>query len=220
MVFSKIKHPKSFTQIAYNEIKKAIIDHTVAPGETLFERDLSDRLGISRTPIREAIHQLEIEGWLHSVPRKGIYIKDISKEEVEEVLQLRKANEMLVVELAIPNMTEQIIENINDICVSQQKEKGNRSFITVDHTFHIYLAEISGNKRLMQLMQTLSDQIHWFGVQALYSKGRTESILTEHGTIFQALKERDVDKAKLAVADHIEKTRKAILESLHKDTKQ
>ncbi|WP_339062095.1 GntR family transcriptional regulator [Tepidibacillus marianensis] len=216
MAFSKIKQPKSFTQIAYTEIKNAMINHSIAPGQTIFERDLSEKLGISRTPVREAIQQLEMEGWVKSIPRKGIYVNDISIKDVEEVLQLRKANEVLVLELVTSRITEEEISTLEEMYITQREISDIRSFISSDTNFHIYLAELSGNKRLVQLMKTLSDQIHWFGIQALYQLGRSDKALKEHGQIVEAIKNKNMDQARGAILEHIEKTGVAILSSLNK----
>ncbi|MFV9511615.1 GntR family transcriptional regulator [Tepidibacillus sp. LV47] len=214
MAFSKIKQPKSFTQIAYMEIKNAIINHSITPGQTLYERDLSEKLGISRTPVREAIQQLEIEGWVKSIPRKGIYVNDISIKDVEEVFQLRKANEVLVMELVISRITDEEINILEEMFTSQSKITDVKSFILFDTNFHVYLAELSGNQRLVQLMKSLSDQIHWFGIQALHQSGRTNEALKEHAQIIETIKNKDLERARIAIHEHIEKTRAAILSSL------
>jgi len=215
MAFSKIRQPKSFTQIAYAEIKKAIMDHSIAPGQTLFERDLSEKLGISRTPVREAIQQLEMEGWLKSVPRKGIYVNDISIQDVEEIIQLRKANEMLVMELVISRITEKEFRILEEMYTKQSAIADTKSFISSDTNFHLYLAELSGNHRLVHLMKTLSDQIHWFGIQALTQSGRTDDALKEHAYIIETIKNKEIERARSAIYEHIEKTRVAILSSLN-----
>ncbi|MFT9846342.1 GntR family transcriptional regulator [Aneurinibacillus sp. REN35] len=216
MPFSKIEQPQSFKQHAYEKIKNAIIDHQILPGEPLFERNLSESLGISRTPIREAIQLLELEGWVQSIPRKGTFVCNISRQDVEEVLQLRKANEALVMELLIPTITEEKMEDIDRIYGHQSVEKeNNQRFISIDKDFHIYLAELSGNRRLAQYMQTLSDQMRWFGIQALNLPDRAEQTLHEHAVIIEGIKNRDVEQAKQAVIEHIDRTREAVLSVLH-----
>jgi len=215
MVLSRIEQPISFKQQAYEEVKNAIINHLIAPGDIIFERNLSENLGISRTPLREAIQLLEMEGWIKSIPRKGILVCNISERDVEEVLHLRKANEVLVMELVIPNITHEEIQKIEEIYLAQSNQKqDNKTFISLDKDFHIYMAELSGNKRLAQLMQTLSDQVRWFGVRALNLPGRIEQTLQEHAAIIEAIKSRDFKKAREAVLNHIEQTRVAVLNNL------
>lgn len=215
MEFTKIQQPLSFRDHAYDEIKNAIINHVIAQGDVLYERDLSEKLGISRTPLRAALQLLEMEGWLKSVPRKGVFVSHIVEKDVEEVLQLRGANEALVVELLIPKITDAHIDRLEDLYVQQEKHLGNnQAFILMDKDFHMHMAELTGNDRLIQLMHTLSDQMRWFGIVALDTTDRVERTLKEHRAIIDQLKKRDVELAKQAMLDHIIHTRTAVLASL------
>jgi DNA-binding GntR family transcriptional regulator len=215
MNLSKVKQ-LSLKQQAFESIKNAIIDQTILPGQILYERQLSEMLGISRTPVRESIPLLEMEGWVTSIPRKGTFVCDISVEDVEEVFQIRRAIEVLVVELLIPVISDREIENIERLYGAQAKlTEDKNKFILTDKDFHIYLAELSGNRRLVQLMGTLSDQLRWFGVRALKAPNRNEQTLKEHALVINAIKNRDVEKAKKAVLNHIEHTREAILKNLN-----
>jgi DNA-binding GntR family transcriptional regulator len=215
MSLFKVQQSLSLKQQAYEGIKNAIILHKIPPGGTLFERDLSENLGISRTPVREAIPLLELEGWVKSIPRKGTFVSQITAIDVEEVIQIRRALEILVIELLIPNITERDIEQLNEIYVKQLEHvQDNGQFISTDKDFHIYLAHLSGNRRLINLMGTISDQIRWFGVSALNLPNRTEQTLKEHAWLIECLKNKEVEKAKEAVLEHIEHTRVAILSSL------
>ncbi|KKI92733.1 GntR family transcriptional regulator [Bacillus sp. SA1-12] len=216
MSLFKVQQPLSLKQQAYEGIKNAIILHKIPPGSTLFERDLSESLGISRTPVREAIPLLELEGWVKSIPRKGTFVSQITAVDVEEVIQIRRALEILVIELLIPKITEREIEQLNEIYVKQRGYvEDSGQFISTDKDFHIYLAQLSGNHRLINLMGTISDQIRWFGVSALNLPNRTEQTLKEHAWLIECLKNKEVEKAKEAVLEHIEHTRVAILSSLN-----
>ncbi|MEW9672616.1 GntR family transcriptional regulator [Ammoniphilus sp. 3BR4] len=219
MSFSKIEKVQSLKETAYEKIKNAIINHSILPGDPLFERYLSDSLGISRTPVREAIHQLEMEGWVYSVPRKGTFVCPISLQDVEEVLQLRKAIETLVVELLIPVISNEQIEKLERIHGLQSSRRlDNQEFISIDKDFHLSLAELSNNRRVVMLIQTLSDQMRWFGIRAVTIPGRTEQTLQEHLAILEGLKNRDFEQAKKAVLLHIEHTKEAVVSSLKDGT--
>lgn len=210
-----VQQSLSLKQQAYAGIKNAIVLHEVLPGSALFERDLSENLKISRTPVREAILLLEMEGWVKSIPRKGTFVSEITTGDVEEVIQIRKALEVLVIELLIPKITERDIEQLNEIYVKQLGlVKDSGQFISVDKDFHIYLAELSGNNRLVNLISTISDQIRWFGVSALNLPNRKEQTLKEHAWIIECLKNKETEKAKEAVLEHIEHTRLAVLSSV------
>ncbi|MFJ7934188.1 GntR family transcriptional regulator [Sporosarcina sp. NPDC096371] len=215
MSLFEVQQSLSLKQQAYEGIKNAIVLHEIPPGSALFERDLSENLKISRTPVREAILLLEMEGWLTSIPRKGTFVSKITTSDVEEVIQIRKALELLVIELLIPKITEGDVKQLHEIYVKQlDYVKDNGQFISIDKDFHIYLAELSGNQRLINLMGTISDQIRWFGVSALNLPNRNEQTLKEHAWIIECLKNKEVEKAKEAVSEHIEHTRLAILSSV------
>jgi DNA-binding GntR family transcriptional regulator len=215
MELTKIEQPQSFRQHAYDEIKNAIINHVIVQGEVLYERNLSEKLGISRTPLRAALQMLEVEGWLKAVPRKGVFISSIQEKDVDEVLHLRRANESLVMELIIPRITDQDIEKLEQIYIRQkEQEDQNQTFIMVDKDFHMFLTELAGNDRLTQLIHNLSDLMRWFGIVALKSADRKVKTLEEHRVIIDGLRKRDVELAKKAVTDHIEHTRMAVLEVL------
>jgi DNA-binding GntR family transcriptional regulator len=213
--FLKLPPTVSLKLQAYEGIKNAIINHDIQPGEALFERTLSDHLGISRTPVRESISLLELEGWVKSVPRVGTFVSGITEKNVEEVIQIRRALEVLVIELIIPNITESQLQKLNEIYGTQTTQHEDvGSFIQTDKDFHIFLAELSGNSRLTQLITTISDQMRWFGVSALHLPNRTEQTLQEHAKIIESIKRKDVETAKKAVLEHIKHTRNAVLSSL------
>jgi DNA-binding GntR family transcriptional regulator len=215
MNLSNIK-PVSLKKQAFESIKNAIIEQKILPGQILYERQLSELLGISRTPVRESVPLLELEGWVKSMPRKGTFVCNISEKDVEEVIQIRRAIEVLVVELLIPSISDTEIENIENIYGMQTQLKQDKNqFIITDKDFHIYLAELSGNNRLVHLMQNISDQLRWFGVRALNLPNRNEQTLKEHALLIHSIKNRDVEAAKKAVLDHINHTREAILKNLN-----
>lgn len=207
MSFTKVQQPELFRDHAYKEIKQAIIHHQIEPGELLSERSLSDNLGISRTPLKLALQQLETEGWIQLIPRKGVQVKKISLKDVEEVFQLRKANEILVIELLVPLLDNEKIQQIEQMYNKQLQLKGNHlDFVSFDTDFHMYLAELSNNKHLFQLMRSLTDQYNWFGIAALKLNKRLDESYWEHGLIVDGIKARDLQKTKKAMLQHIENT--------------
>lgn len=214
MALEKVEAPQSLKKQAYEAIKNAIINHTILPGEALYERDLSEMLGISRTPVRESIPLLELNGWVQSIPRKGTFVRRITKRDVEEVVQLRRALEVLVIELVMPIITDSDIQRIEAIYGQHCKQQDVKEFISTDREFHIYLAELGGNRELVRLLQMISDKIRWFGISGLNRPNRKDQALQEHASIIESLKNRDIEKTKHAVLTHIENNRLAVLASL------
>lgn len=215
MSFLKAEQPQLFKDHAYKEIKKGIIQHKVEPGSMLYERSLSESLGISRTPLKLALQQLELEGWIQSVPRKGILVKTINRHDVDEVFQLRKANEVLVIELLIPLLDNETIYKIEkaDKQLSDFKEDPIK-FVYYDTAFHLFLAELSQNNRLYQLIQNLIDHFNWFGFSALKKGLSLDEAYDEHKLIIEGLKSRDLRETTDAVLSHLDNTYSTIVANL------
>ncbi|MBB4825457.1 DNA-binding GntR family transcriptional regulator [Sporosarcina luteola] len=215
MELSKLTQPELFKDQAYREIKKAIISFAIEPGAMLSERSLSDSLGISRTPLKLALQQLEVEGWVTSMPRKGIFVKDITETDVREVFELRRANEVLVVELLIPRLDDKTLDRIEQLSKEITNEQHDAlKVVQLDSEFHLYLAELSQNRRLHQLIENLTDHFQWFGMAALKAGKSLEEINQEHGSIILALKMRNPAQAKKAVLVHLDNTYRSISKNL------
>ena len=215
MTFLKAEQPQLFKDHAYIEIKKGIIQHKVEPGAMLNERSLSESLGISRTPLKLALQQLEVEGWIQSVPRKGIFVKTINRQDVDDVFQLRKANEVLVIELLIPLLDNETIEKIEKVDKQLSDiKKDPLKFVYHDSSFHLFLAELSQNLRLYQLIQNLTDHFNWYGFAALKAGISLDEVYYEHKLIIDGLKARNVHQTTNAVLNHIDNTYSIILGSL------
>jgi len=215
MSFLKAEQPQLFKDHAYIEIKKGIIQHKVEPGSMLYERSLSESLGISRTPLKLALQQLELEGWVRSVPRKGILVKTINKRDVDEVFQLRKANEVLAIELLIPLLTNETIHKIEkvDQQLSDSKEDPLK-FVYYDSSFHLFLVELSQNRRLYQLIENLTDHFNWYGFAAIKAGKSLDEVYYEHKLIIEGLKARNIRQTTDAILNHIDNTYRTIIANL------
>ena len=215
MSFLKAEQPQLFKDHAYKEIKKAIIQHTVKPGSMLYERSLSESLGISRTPLKLALQQLELEGWIQSVPRKGILVRTINRQDIDEVFQLRRANEVLAIELLIPLLDDETIDKIEkmDKQLSDSKEDPIK-FMYSDSSFHLFLAELSQNLRLYQLIQNLTDHFNWYGLVALKAGINLDEVSYEHKLIIEGLKARNLRQTTDAVLNHLDNSHRTIIANL------
>jgi len=215
MDFLKAEQPQLFKDHAYKEIKKAIIQHEIEPGSMLNERSLSESLGISRTPLKLALQQLELEGWITSVPRKGIFIKTINRCDVDDIFQLRKANEVLVIELLIPLLHDEAIAKIEELDEQLSVNKGNPvKFVYYDSSFHLFLAELSQNLRLFQLIENLTDHFNWYRFASLKAGKSLDEIHYEHTLIIEGLKARNVQQTTDAVINHIDNAYATIIANL------
>ncbi len=211
----KLIQPLPYKDHAYEEIKKAIIAHDILEGSLLSERALSEQLGISRTPLREAIHRLEVEGWVTALPRKGVAVATIHAQDVHDVMQIRKVNEQLVLELITPVITIEQLAVLRQQFIPPEPldDESIQPFVGGDKV-HIQLAELCGNRRLLQLLQNLSAQMQWFGYWALKVNGRAQEVVHEHGQILDAIEERDIRSAQRLASVHLDHTETALLQGL------
>jgi Transcriptional regulators len=223
MGLTKLARAISCKEQVYEKLKTAIINQVLKPGERLNERILAENLGISRTPLREALHRLESEGWIFTKPWKGTYVSNITEQDIEEVFQLRGTLEIMVIELITQQMNpEQLlrIDEIHQMQIRLGDEFKAGEFIEIDKSFHMYLAELTGNKRLIQILGNLSDMMQRLGITAIQTNERYRETLQEHTSIIDSLKTKDIIKAKQDMLYHVLKTRKTVYrhwknESMH-----
>lgn len=207
-------------EIVFNTLRDAIINGDLEPGERLIEITLADTLGVSRTPIREAIRELENEGLVVMTPRKGAEVARISHDDLTDVLEVRRVLEILAMELACEKITPEELthleNNLNDFdsCIS----KGNPSELSsLDENFHEIIYNSTGNKRLIQILNNLRKQMYRY--RFVYIKGisHRKTLHSEHLKILNALKNRDKEASVAAILEHIDNQKKAILENIHFD---
>ncbi|SMB86667.1 transcriptional regulator, GntR family [Desulfonispora thiosulfatigenes DSM 11270] len=210
---------KPLREIVFETLRDAIINQTLRPGERLMEIQLAEEMGVSRTPVREAIRKLELEGFAVMVPRKGAYVAGISIKDINEVFEIRGALEVLAVGLAAQRITEEEIEEIQRHLIKETEEteaNNLRSIVEIDTTFHDLLYKAARNQKLLQIINNLQEQLHRFRSASLARPGRGMVALEEHKKIIEALIARDVDLAKQLAKTHIEKAEQTFLLSLEK----
>ena len=203
---------KSKQQIAYEAIKDAIINYRLKSGEILVERQLCAKLGISRTPVREALRILANEGLVEFIPNKGAFVSHIRVEDIIEIYDIRANLEGLAVRLYISSIPDSIIDELRSLIAIQEDalSRGQvEEFIKSDIKFHRLYVENSSNKRLKSMLQTISDQITRFAMTTLKETGNVledhyKQSLKQHYEILDAITVRDGEKAEQAIKKHIE----------------
>lgn len=217
MSLKQITKFTSYKENVYQQLKAAIISQKLKQGEQLNERALANELGISRTPIREALHLLENEGWVVSEPCKGTWVKEITTQDLDEVFQMRLAFEALAVELAVEHLTEERCVALRRL-LALQVTTGIEAepFTDVDMELHLYLAEISDNRRLFQTTNGLMDVMGIYIIHTIRKPERYIAAAEEHKAIIQAILDRDATRAKEAMVYHINQARAVINESFKK----
>ncbi|MBO8170045.1 MAG: GntR family transcriptional regulator [Thermoanaerobacteraceae bacterium] len=215
----KLENYKPLREIVFETLREAIISGKLKAGERLMEVQLAEEMGVSRTPVREAIRKLELEGFVVMVPRKGAYVAGISTKDITEVFEIRAALESLAASLAAERITEEELEELERLLVQvaecAQKDDLEK-LIEIDTQFHDCLYKASRNDRLVQIISNLREQIQRFRTTSLASPGRMKQTLKEHKKIVEAISQRDMKLAHDLAIEHIENAENSILEALEK----
>ncbi len=177
----------------------------LSPGTRLKDGELAEELGVSNTPVREAIRQLEKDGLVETIPHRGNLVRKMSREEVCEIYDIRMALEALAarlaVEISIPERLKRIQTKVEEY--ERAFEKNDISpGLEADFAFHDLVAQASGNRTLLQMLRGLATRIHALR-QMDKGKTRRRESLKDHKTVYQALKERDARKAEGVITQHI-----------------
>lgn len=203
--------------VVFNSIRKAILMGELKPGERLMEIALAERMGVSRTPIREAMRKLELEGLVVMIPRKGAQVAHLTESDLNDVLEVRIALEKLAIEKACFRMTD--AEYIELLSASEDFERliptgSLEELAQADEDFHEAIYRAAGNKRLLQVLHNLREQIYRYRIEYLKEERSRELLVKEHHEMTNAIKSRDVAKAQELSFAHLENQRKAILHSI------
>lgn len=196
--------------VVFNTLRQAILRGELKPGERLMEIQLANKLGVSRTPIREAIRKLELEGLVLMVPRKGAEVAEITEKNMLDVLEVRKALEELAAELACERITK---EQIQEMKVAAREfentlKSGDVTKIAeADVRFHDVIIFATDNSRLVTLVNNLREQMYRFRVEYLKQKECYPQLLKEHEAIMEAIEKRDKTAACEIVGSHIDNQR-------------
>lgn len=192
--------------VVFNTLRQAILKGELEPGERLMEIQLADRLGVSRTPIREAIRKLELEGLVIMVPRKGAEVARITEKDLNDVLEVRCALEELAVELACKKITKAQADKLEATLATFKVAihgKNLTEMAEMDEKFHMVIYEATGNTRLIQTLNNLREQMYRYRVEYLKDKDVYGKLVVEHESIAKNILESNIELAKNNVKDHI-----------------
>ena len=184
------------------------------------EIHLADRLGVSRTPIREAIHKLEREGLVTIVPRRGAEVAQITEKSMNDVLEVRRALDALCVELACDRITEEELADLKTACdrFEQCVRTGDSKKIAqADVALHDIIVRATGNQRLIQLVNNLSEQMYRYRFEYIKDSSQHQTLVEEHRIIYQSIVRKDKKTAAEAARTHIDNQEKAIIRQIRLD---
>lgn len=208
---------KPLREVIFNTIREAIVMGELKPGERLMEVQLAGKMGVSRTPVREAIRKLELEGLVEMLPRKGAHVAGLSMKDIIDVLEVRACLDGLASSLAASKAGEDDIKELNLILsqLSAHIEKDNlNGSIKKDVEFHDIIYRIAGNEKLNQIASNLREQVHRFRVIYLKDYGNQKGIIGEHQAIINAICSKNEEEASKMAQKHIQKQKETIIKSL------
>lgn len=213
----KLDSYQPLREVVCETLREAIRTGVLKPGERLMEIQLADELGVSRTPVREAIRKLELEGYVIMMPRRGTYVANLSIRDVNEVFEIRTSLDSLASGLAAERITDEELERLERLLVSigDGIEKNNMDqIVEADTQFHDLLYQASRNARLVGIIYNLREQLTRFRTTSMAYPGRLKETLEEHSRIVEAIAQGNVELAQKAAEDHMEKSEHTLLISM------
>jgi GntR family transcriptional regulator, rspAB operon transcriptional repressor len=216
-VFSGRHDRRKVTDWVYEELKSAIVDLRLAPGDPLREATLADQLGVSKTPIREALTRLEQEGLVETTSFKGAVVTGYSRQDLLEIYELRELLENAAARTAAESMADADRDRLDRICRESRKLKKNHDaagLAALISAFDDVLFEQVRNSRIRALIENLRAHLTRIGHLTAEIPGRIEASVDEHEKIVQAIAARDPELAERQMREHIRSVRDDQLRAL------
>ena len=204
----------TLTDRIYQLLKENIVRHRLKPGARLLDQEIADSLGVSRTPVREAISRLGAEGLVNIITRRGAFVTDLSPKDIKDIYEVREVLEVLAVRLAVPLLRDEHVLALEETLEECSTALDNAAYLTcfeLDRKFHDQVVKLSGNTKLVEINILLGGNIQitrWRHCQDGY---RQKLSLQQHRAILDALIKRDADLASKLVRDHISSVKRDLL---------
>jgi DNA-binding GntR family transcriptional regulator len=205
--------PAPLKEKAYSYLKEAIISGEIVPGSPISEYRLAEVLGISRTPVREALNQLELEGFLTSIPGKGMLVRAVTAEFVLEIFEYREAIEGFACRLAAMRMSEATRSELVNVFLRTTPPQDIESLLRIGDSLHSAVRNACANSTLESSLDRVRDHVKRLRLLAAKIPQRAERSFVEHQRIIEALADNDADLAETMMRDHIRSTRDSLLDT-------
>lgn len=203
-LFDQIEPPPSLAEIAFQAIKKAILEKRLVPDVIYNEKVLADELGFSKTPVHEALTTLSVKGFVTILPRKGFQVRALSVKNIQDMYEFRTSLERTVVVKIVPDITDESIDHLKSILDNIASTDDPTQLGNLDQDFHSYLASLTENLYIIEALDNLWELCAWIAVRAMTNDTRNhEPMLQEHVTIWEGLKARDTQLTIQAMDQHL-----------------
>jgi DNA-binding GntR family transcriptional regulator len=208
---------------AYEQIWKRVILIGGAEEQRLSDVTLAEQLGVSRTPVRQALERLAQEGLVRADPRRGFWTRTFTAQDIHEIYDLRRALEVLALRLAAPHLRQEDLKAHLDALYAVRAELDTNPilhFLQIDIHFHMFITRASGNGRLIHSLSLLSSQLCMFQMQDTFYPKRMEIALNDHEQVLLALLAGNVDEAAECLARHIRHAKEGVLSDIFLEGKE
>lgn len=214
IVPSGITDIRPIRDIVYDHLREALIDGIIKPGERIVERTYAEKFNVSRTPIREVLRKLEMEGFVEYIPRRGIVAKGLNEVEIEEIYAIRISLERLALSMAVTKINRvqlSKVKKVHERTVMANEINDVETVVTQMRKFDDLLFEAANMPRLQKMIAGLQESLRSYRKISLSGDNRRHLAIAEHGEILQAVINKDVDLAEKLVVEHIERARNSLL---------
>lgn len=198
----------------FTMLRQAILTGKLQPGDRLVERELAEQLGVSRTPVREALRKLELENLVTHIPRKGVVVSEISKKDVIDIFDIRASLEGLASRLAAQKATKEDLHDLREMVAEMSEATANNDserLNEIHDEFHRKLFDIADSPRLIQMINSLIDYISRFTKTGYAIPGRSSAAMHEHMELLESLEGKDSARAETLAESHIRNSKAAVL---------
>lgn len=202
-------HDRSLRGRVFAQIRENILSGKYKDGMELREISLGEELGVSRTPVREALRQLELEGLVKIVPNKGAYVTSINAKDIKDIYKMRSMLEGLCARWATRYITEEQIEELEEVIYLSEfylkkKSQGKAVQVTeMDGKFHLVLYQAANSRMLSHVLRDFHKYVQVARTMSVKSEDRARKSIEEHKAILEAIKQKDEDRAELLAHEHI-----------------
>lgn len=193
-------------EVVFKTLRNAIVHGEFEPGERLMEVTLAKRLGVSRTPVREAMRMLELEGLVVMIPRRGAEVARITAKDLSDALEIRVALEDLAAGLACRRIDDDGRARLRQVCDDFKRAVNSKvipEIVDADVAFHNAIMDVTNNQRLINMAQSLREQVYRYRVEYVKDLSYHDKLVAEHEALMNAILDGDVDKAKEITRKHI-----------------
>ncbi len=211
---SSVDTPPSLQEIAFQAVKQAIIRKELLPGTIYSEQAVAKEMGMSKTPVHQALLDLENKGFVSLLPRKGFKVNVLSAKNISNMFELRRALERAVILKITPRLSAESIQDLEKIIEDIKQTLDPIDFQKHDRAFHRYLASLSKNSYFINALNTVWDLSDWVGASILRKRGGYHQAANEHRAIYEFLTAGNMEKASAAMERHLISTESRFLKGL------